>query len=85
MVLNAGKHHFVCFENNTESETFLFNNNLIENKNEQKILGLIIDNKLNFKIQINELCQKAFQKTGALCRLPSYLNNSEKKQFSTRL
>ena len=29
-----------------------------------------MDNKLNFKSEINELCQKAFQKIGALCRLP---------------
>ena len=73
MVLNAGKYHFMCLENITENETFLFNNNLKENRNEQKILGLIIDNKLNFKSQINELCENAFQKTGTLCRLSSYL------------
>ena len=48
----------------------------MENSNEQKILGLIIDNKLNFKSRINQLRKKASQKIGALCRLSSYLNNS---------
>ena len=36
-------------ENNTENETFLFHNILMENSKKQKILGVIIDNKLNFK------------------------------------
>ena len=57
---------------------FLFSNNLIENNHEQKILEVIIDNKLNFKSHINKLCKKA-QKIGALCRLSCCLNNSEKK------
>ena len=53
MVLNAGKCHFMCLGNNTENETFLFHNILMENSKEQKILGVIIDNKLNFKSQVN--------------------------------
>ena len=51
----------------------------MENSNEQKIIGLIIANKLNFKSQINELCNKVSQKIGALCRLLSYLKNYQKK------
>ena len=34
MVLNAGKCHLVCLENNTENETFLFNNILTGNSRE---------------------------------------------------
>ena len=79
MVLNAGKCHFMCLGNNTESETFLFHNILMENSKEQKILGVIIDNKLNFKSHISELCKKVSQKIAALSRLSSYLQNSEKK------
>ena len=79
MVLNAVKCHFICLGNNTENENFLFNNNLMENSNEQKVLGLIIDNKLTFKSQINELYRKDSQKIEALCRLPSYRSSSQKK------
>ena len=79
MVLNAGKCHFMCLGNNTENETFLFHNILMENSKEQKILGVIIDNKLNFKSYISELCKKASQKIAALSRLTSYLHSSEKK------
>ena len=53
MVLNAGKCHFMCLRNNTENETFLFCNILMENSKEQKILGVTIGNKLNFKSHIS--------------------------------
>ena len=47
---------------NTENETFLFHNILVENSKEQKILRVIIDNKLNFKSHISELCKKLLRK-----------------------
>ena len=34
----------------------------MENSKEQKILGVIIDNKLNFKSHISELCKKLLRK-----------------------
>ena len=51
----------------------------MENSKEQKILGVAIDNKLNFKSHISELCKKASHKIATLSRLSSYLHNSEKK------
>ena len=65
--------------NNTEDETLLFNNIVMENSKEQKIHSVIIDNELNFKSHINQLYQKASQKIVAFSRLCSYLHNSEKK------
>ena len=59
-VMNLGK--------NTENQTFFFNKILMENSKEQKILGVTIDNKLNFKSHINEFCKKASQKIAALSR-----------------
>ena len=44
---------------------------------EEKILGGVIDNKLNFKSHINELCERASYINAALSRLSDYLNNSE--------
>ena len=79
MVLNAGKRHFMSFGNNTENETFLFHNNLMENRKEQKIIGLTINNQLNLKSHISALSKIASQKIAALSRLSSYLHNSEKK------
>ena len=42
MALNRRKYNFISFEN-TENETFLFNNNFMENINKQTIFGVIID------------------------------------------
>ena len=50
VVLNAGKCHFMCLGNNTENETFLFHNILMENSKEQKILSVTIDNNLILKV-----------------------------------
>ena len=54
MVLKAGKCHIMCLGNNTENETFLFHNILMENSKEIKILGVIIYNKLNVKSHTSE-------------------------------
>ena len=62
MVLDAGKCHFMCLGNNKENETFLCHNILMKNSKEQKIVGDIIDNKLNFKSHISELCKKLLRK-----------------------
>ena len=51
----------------------------MENSKEQKILCVVIDNKLNFKSHIIELCKKTSQKNTASPILSSYLNNSAKK------
>ena len=45
----------------------------MEKSKEQIILGVIIDNKLNFKSHISELCKKASQKIATLSRLSSYI------------
>ena len=79
MVFNAGKCHFMCLWNKTENETFLFHNILMENSKEQKIIGVVIDNKLNFKSHVSELCKTASQKVTVLSTLSSYQQNSEKK------
>ena len=52
---------------------------LWKNSKEQKIIGVITDNKLHFKSHISELCKKASQNIEALSRLLSYLHSSEKK------
>ena len=51
----------------------------MENSKEQNILGVIIDNNLNFKSHIKELRKKDSQKIAALSRLSSYLHKFEKK------
>ena len=53
----------------TEKETFVFNNFILNNSNEEKILGTTTDNKLTFKSHIKISCKKAEEKIGPLSRL----------------
>ena len=39
------------------NETFVFKNLVMKNSKEQKILGVTVDNKLNCKSHIKELCK----------------------------
>ena len=56
---------------------FIFNNS-----NEEKILGITIDNKLTFKSHIKILCRKAAEKMKALSRLRLIFNSLIKSQFT---
>ena len=85
MVLNADKCHFMCLGKDTENETFIFNNFIFNNSNEEKILGITIDNKLTFKGHIKILCRKAAQKMGALSRLLNHLSDSQKRSIFNSL
>ena len=69
MVLNAGKCHFMCLGKNTENETFIFKDTITNNSKEEKILGVIIDNRMTFSSHIRELCKKASQKLLALPKI----------------
>ena len=86
MVLNSGKCHFMCLEQNTVNETFVYDNTEMKNSKEEKILGVIIDNKLRFKSHVcNKLCKNASQKIWALSRLINYLSDSEKKMIFNKV
>ena len=56
MVLNAGKCNFICLGKNTENETFIFKDTIMNNSKEEKILGVTINNRLTFSSHIRELC-----------------------------
>ena len=64
----------MSLRNNTENKTFLFHNTLMENSKEKKILGIVKDDKLNFKSQEVNYVKWLLRKL-QLC----YLHNSEKK------
>ena len=55
MVLDAGKCHFMCPDENTENEIFIFKDISRNNSKEEEILGVIIDNRLTFSSHIREL------------------------------
>ena len=68
MVLNSGKWHFMCLGQNAVNETFVCDNIEMKSSKEEKILGIIIDNKLRFKSYVKNPCKKASQRSG-LCHV----------------
>ena len=64
-----------------EKETFCCNNTEMKSKSQEKILGIIIGNGIEFKSQIINLCKKPFEKSWTLLRLTKYLSDSKKTDF----
>ena len=77
MKANPDKCHLLlsCDEN----ENALVGNYRIENSKQQKLLGVLLDNGLNFEKHINNLCSKASQKLNALCRVSSFMSTRQKR------
>lgn len=62
MVLNKAKCHFMCLRKNTENEIFVFKYKIMKNSEEQKTLGIIIDNRLNSKSRAKNIFKKSLAK-----------------------
>ena len=78
MILNPDKcHYFLGF--NKPFPDFSFKNSIFKNATEEKILGIVIDNNLNFKSHMKKICEKANQKLSALARIWNWQTYSEEK------
>ena len=51
----------------------------IESTEQQKLLAVLIDNKLTFDKHISNLCAKASQKLNALCRVSMFTSTNKKR------
>ena len=58
----------MCLGQNIVNETFFYDNIEMKNSKKEKILGVIIDNKLRFKRHVKNLCKRTSQKIWALSR-----------------
>ena len=67
MVLNAGECHFMCLGKKTENETFIFKDTIMNNGKEEKILGVIIGNRLTLAVT-SENYVKELLKRHRLCQ-----------------
>ena len=59
MVSNSKRCHFMCVGRDVENETSTFKNVCCKNSKEETILGITIDNKLNFGSHIRNMCKKS--------------------------
>ena len=91
MVLNPGKIRYVVIGDYHPSYKIILNNNEIASCNEEKLLDILLDSKLNFSSHLDSLCKKADKKLSALARINHYLtlyqkilllNSAVKSQFS---
>ena len=79
MMANPEKFQFMILNNNTTNKSIVINNKTIEPFKSVKLLGLTIDNKLNFGIYINNICKVASAKIKGLGRIRNRLNLSQVK------
>ena len=61
MTLNPGKCHCMVNGSNDLSHEITLNENEITSSNEEKLIGKLLDSKLNFESQIGSLYRKAGQ------------------------
>ena len=64
VILNAGRCHFLNVGFNEPFPDFLFKDTTNENVTEEKILAIVIDNKLSFKSHLKNVYKKASKKLG---------------------
>ena len=79
MVANADKYHLLT--STLEQLKVKIENEIIKNSLQEKLLGIVIDNKLIFKPPVENLFKKAGQKLHALARIANYMNISKKRSI----
>ena len=69
---NPDKCHL--FINTDENVALKIKNEFITNSSNQKLLGILFNNKFDFNERITLLCRKASQKLNVLARVACYMN-----------
>ena len=68
-------------KNLDDNEVLNFNNLIIKSSKEVEILGIKIDNDLNFNNHIKSICRKASQKLSALLIISSNVDMNQKNYY----
>ena len=94
MILNPEKCHYICLGKDYVSDLLRFCGEVLETNELETVIGIQINNKLNFENHTKSLCSKASQKLGALQRFSNLLDAQKKNllfssvinsQFSSEL
>ena len=75
--MNEDKSHLLVFGSKGEDVSVNISGSLIQESDEEKLLGLTLDRRLNFKNHVSNLCKKASQKLHALARVSKYMEKSK--------
>ena len=81
--MNPDKCHVVVLGAKTlpEDFTILVNDTALIVEDQVTLLGVTLDNNLNFNAHINTVCKEACRKLNALIRIAEYLNRNQKKML----
>ena len=84
MVLNPDKCSFMLLGVDDELQTNLVcGNETLKNSKQEKVLGVTIDNKLNFATHLSNITKNANIKFNALTRVQKYMTTNKKRIFSS--
>ena len=83
MTLNPGKCHYMIIGSKDLSHMIMLNNNEITSSSEEKLLGILLDTKLNFESHIGSLGRKADQKINILARLKNLTSDQRNLQLNS--
>ena len=73
MKLNGVKSHLLMLGNTSVQATIYIFGSLIKNSDEEKLLRVTIEKKLNFKGHANSFCKRASQKLDALAYISAHI------------
>ena len=79
MKANPDKRHLLT--SSIDKVSICVDNYNIKSSKCEKLLGIKIDNKLNFKTHVDEIYKKAWQKLNALSRVTSYMDLSKRRRL----
>ena len=74
---NPDKCHL--FINTDENVALKIKNETITNSSNEKLLGILFNNKFDLDEHVTLLCRKAFQKLNALARVAQYINLAQRR------
>ena len=77
MKANPDKYHFLLTGGN--EQTIYINEVAINSSKEEKLLGITIDNKLNFHTHTKKMCNKVNQKLNAFTRIANFINPDQRR------
>ena len=81
MIVNPDKFQAMILSSNKKENKFdlKINNSIISSEKSVTLLGIEIDNKLNFDKQVSNICRKANNQLNAIGRIQNYLGEKGKK------
>ena len=79
MVLNPDKCHLMVLGDSNYGYNFTCNGKTTKSCDEEKVLGIMIDDKLAFTSQLGNIIKKANQKLHALSRVKCYMGFEQNK------